>query len=312
MSGRKQVVLLCATERGLRVLKALTDCVPGINLTVFCFREESHEPPFFEKIADETRRRNGTLIEARHIGSPSLAQFWKTYHPDLLIAVSWRYYVPPTVFRRAKTAVVFHDSMLPKYRGFSPTVWAMINGEDHTGVTLFHMAQEIDAGDIIDQLPIPIAEVDTISDVMERVTNGYVELLSRNIHAVLSNTARRVAQNPSECSYTCKWLPGDGEIVWSQSSGKIHNLIRAIGSPYPGAFTTLDGRRLIIWSAERVPNAVQYVSRVPGRVVEILPNRGSVVLTGDGQLLVTRVQWENEPPRCGAETLKQMSVTLGR
>ena len=202
--------------------------------------------------------------------------------------------------------------MLPAYRGFAPTVWAMINGEEVVGATLFAMSEAPDDGDLVDQEAVAVGPEETVAEVMEQVSAAYVALLERNLSGLLAGTAVRRRPDPLGISFTCKRLPEDNRIDWSAPTRRIHDLVRAVTRPYPGAFTTVDGARLTIWSASRLEPAPHFVGRVPGRVVELRPGAGAVVLTGDGCLLVREVQREGEPARRADELLRSLSLTLGR
>lgn len=307
-----RVVLLCATHRGHVFLRELRQLLPDSHLAVFSFREEPWEPPFLDKIRDLTVSQGGQFFEAKRVGSPQWNEFWESTAFDLMFTVNWRYAIPRMVYQRAsRGAFVLHDSLLPRYRGFSPTVWAMLNGETDTGVTLFEISQEIDAGDIVDRRRIAIGPDDTIGVVTERVTEAYVDLLRKNLERLLNGTAPRHPQDHSQATYVCKRMPEDNLIDWRASTESIYNLIRAVGFPYPGAFTYLEGRRIRVWSARRLPNRKTYVGRVPGRVVEVT-GEGSAVLTGDGVLFLTRVQLEGGEVVCASDVLKSLDHTLGR
>jgi methionyl-tRNA formyltransferase len=307
------IVLLCATRRGYLFLKRLIELLPRVDLTVFSFREEPWEPPFLEDIRELTLASGGQFFESRQVASQRWSWFWESTKVDLMFLVNWRYIIPSSVYLRPRLGTfAFHDSLLPEYRGFSPTVWAIINGEDHTGVTLFKINDEVDAGDIVDQERVPIGPDDTIAVVMERVTQTYLDLLERNLDDLIKGTARLYPQDHSRATYTCKRLPEDNQIDWTASSESIYNLIRAVSAPYPGAYTYLSGRKMRVWSARRVTNVPRYVGRVPGRVIEVRPGEGAVVLTGDGALLLTQVQMEGGQIVCAADVLNSLSLTLGR
>ena len=237
--------------------------------------------------------------------------FWND-NVDLLLMVSWRYLVPKSVYSQARLgSYVFHDSLLPKYRGFSPTVWAMINGEPETGATLFEVTDDVDAGAIVDQRAIPIGSSETIAQVVERVTSAYLQIAEDNFCKLLSGLAQLRPQNHAEATYTCKWTPDDALINWRKSSRSIYDLVRATTRPYPGAFTTVDGRKLTVWSAELPREQRRYVASVPGRIAQVEPGIGTTVLTGDGSILLRNVQLEDEPIANAATILKSPSVTLG-
>ena len=307
-----RVVLCCATRRGYRFLRKLTELLPKGSLIVFSFREEAWEPPFLDDIQELTLSVAGQFFEATHIGETRLASFWESTPVDLMLVVSWRYIIPKSVYLRPRAGTfVFHDSLLPEYRGFAPTVWSILNGERRTGVTLFAISEGVDNGDIIDQKSIEIRPDDTIAEVIESVTDIYVDLLEKNFPQLLAGTAPRRPQDESLATFTCKRLPQDNQIDWNLPTDRIYNLIRASGKPYPGAYTYLNGKKLTIWSAQRLNNFPRYVGRIPGRVVEIRRGEGSVVLTADGCVLLRQIQIEGGEPVCAADVLNRLSQTLG-
>ncbi len=308
-----RIALLCATRRGFLVLEKLFRLAPDAEIIVFSFREEPWEPPFLDDIRQMAMAKDAQFFETKQVGSRRWIPFWESTEIDLVLVASWRYMIPPSVYQRPRLGTfVFHDSLLPKYRGFAPTVWAMINGEDHTGVTLFEIAEEVDAGDIVDQQSVSIGPEDPIAAVMERVSQTYLDLLERNLHRLLEGSAPRSPQDHTLATFTCKRIPEDNQIDWSTSSQSIFNLIRASSSPYPGAFTYLADQKMYIWSAQMLPNFRPHVGRIPGRVIEVRPGEGSVVLTGDGAILLTRVQMEGAEIVCAANALASLSQTVGR
>jgi methionyl-tRNA formyltransferase len=228
---------------------------------------------------------------------------------DAVFLVNWRYRVPEERMRGARCgAFVFHDSLLPRYRGFSPVVWAIANGEGETGATLFRLVEEIDAGPIVDQVALPIGPDETIAALFERVTEAYLLLVERNLPAILAGGAPGRAQE-GEATYVRKRVPEDNRIDWSGSTASAHDLIRAVTHPYPGAYAFLDGQRVTIWAARRGPAARRDADASPGRVVEVRGD-GAVVLTGDGSLVVEKVQLEGGPEVPAAELLAASGARL--
>ncbi len=306
------IVLLCATRRGHLVLKKLTELVPECQLTVFTFPEDPWEPRYVEDIRATTLAFGGELHEARNVNAEKWRAFWQDTPIDLMLAVSWRYLIPAEIYTLARLGTfVFHDSLLPAYRGFSPTVWSIINGEDHTGVTLFEMADEVDSGAVVTQTRVEIGPDETIAELLERVTATYLSTLEQALPLLLQGQAPRLTQDQSQASFTCKRLPEDNRIDWTRPAAEVYNLIRAVTAPYPGAFTIFNGQKLTVWSAQRLPDYRRYVGAIPGRVVAIQPD-GSVVLTSDGALLLREVQIEDEPTRCANEILTSIGHTVGR
>ncbi len=312
-----RIAVLCATQRGIAFVEALHALAevlkPEARLDVFSFRETEGEPLFFDELKQLTEGFGGTFHEARQVSAPRFEDYWRDTPPDLMFMVSWRYLVPPHIYEHARLgAYVFHDSLLPAYRGFAPTVWAILNGEEYTGVTLFEVAEGVDNGLIIARKRVPIGPDDTIADVLPKVTAACVDLLSDQLAPLLEGRAKRTPQDESQATYTCRRLPEDNRIDWTGPADEIHNLIRAVTAPYPGAFTTFEGQTLRIWKAWRLEKYPYYAGAVPGRVVEVRRGVGSVVLTGDGALLITEVQHGNGPRRNASEILTSLSHTLGR
>jgi methionyl-tRNA formyltransferase len=302
-----RIVLFCATRRGYRFLQKLAQLAPEAKFVVFSFKEDAWEPPFLEDIRELTGTIGGQFFETKQVGGIRWQTVWEQV--DLMFAVNWRYIIPPEVFERAHSgAYVFHDSLLPEYRGFSPTVWAIINGEDHTGVTLFNMVEDYDAGEIVGQERVLIQPDDTIAIVIERVTHAYLRLLEMHLPQLMAGNAPRIPQDESLVTYTCKLLPDDFWIDWNWPTERIYNLIRAVTAPYAGAYTYFEGGKLRIWKAE--PENRRYVGRIPGRVVEFRPGAGAVVLTGDSALRLMDVQLDGEEIVRAGDLLNRLSYTL--
>ena len=176
-----KIFLFCAAERGRRFLEKICDLAEKDDITVFSFKEEPWEPPFLSAIKNLAASRGCGFQEIPKTGSGDLIRRWYEKSPDLAFFVGWRYLLPLDLISRKNTVnVVFHDSMLPEYRGFSPTQWAVINGETDTGVTMFIPDSGMDEGDIIDQIKVPIGPLDYIKSVTESVTQAYLDLLEKN------------------------------------------------------------------------------------------------------------------------------------
>jgi methionyl-tRNA formyltransferase len=293
----------------LRFLEKLAGLCPADDLTVFSFPEAGREPRYLDDI-----RHFAEEHDLRFFETADVTQDWVSLDPvDLVFMVHWRYLVPVQFLDRARLgSVVFHDSLLPVYRGFSPTVWAIVNGEECCGATMLYAVESVDAGDIIDQVPVTIGAEDTIADVMERVTLTYLTMLEQNLPLLKAGCAPRQVQDHSLATFTCKRVPDDNLIDWRQPARAIFNLVRAVTHPYPGAYTFYRGVKVTIWSAQLNPISRHYVGLVPGGVVEVRPGEGIVVLTGDGSLLIRTIQVEGAPAACAADVVKSIAARLGR
>ena len=176
---------------------------------------------------------------------------------------------------------------------------------------MLYAAEGVDTGDIVDQIRVKIEPDKTIADVMEKITAAYLTMLERNLPLLKAGRAPRRPQDHSLATYTCKRMPDDNLIDWQQPTQVIFNLIRAVTHPYPGAYTSYRGAKMTIWSARPHPIVRRYVGVIPGRVIEIWPNEGVVVSTGDGTLLIRTVQIEDRPKVCAADVIKSITTQLG-
>ena len=175
----------------------------------------------------------------------------ESMQPDFLLVIGWYYMIPKSMIRVAKKgAAGLHASLLPKYRGNAPLVWAMINGEKETGVTFFYFSEGIDNGDIIAQKKFVIDESDTIRELLEKTKIASKNLLLHNIRKIELDEIKPVSQDHTKATIFPKRSPEDGLIDWSWDAQRIKNFIRAQTKPYPGAFTVINGKKVIIWDAD--------------------------------------------------------------
>lgn len=166
--------------------------------------------------------------------------------PDVILVMGWYYMVPRVIRDSAKYgAWGIHASLLPKYAGGAPLVWAMINGEKQTGVTLFKLDSGVDDGDIISQASIDIKFDDTVKEVYENATKESKQILADALANIQSIEFR--PQNKLEIEVYPQRNPDDGEIDLTMPALSIYNFVRAQSSPYPGAFIrSADGKKIII------------------------------------------------------------------
>jgi len=193
-----------------------------------------------------------------------------------------------------KGTVNLHGSLLPQYRGAAPINWAVINGEHETGVTTFQLQQDIDTGSILLQDRFPIADTDTAGDVHDRMKMIGARLLVKTIDGLAAGTlAGTPQQNPTSLRHAPKIFTETCRIDWNKSTAEIYNLIRGL-SPFPAAYTELDGKVLKIFRSEK---EIGFAGTNPE------PARGSYDTDGktwmrfttpDGYIRVTELQLEGK------------------
>jgi methionyl-tRNA formyltransferase len=176
---------------------------------------------------------------------------FKRFNADFILAIGWYYMLPANMIKLAsKGAAGIHASLLPKYRGNAPLVWAMINGETETGISFFYFEKGVDEGDIIAQEKFSIDDSDTIKTILNKTQKASIDVLLKNLPLIANGTNAKVAQDHSKATMFPKRSPEDGLINWSWENLKIKDFIRAQTKPYPGAFTFINGKKVIIWDAD--------------------------------------------------------------
>lgn len=306
-----KIFLFLGSRRGFAVLKKLLAAQADIG-GILCLVEDPHEEQYHPRVTELAKAHNIPLFYSNEVKSADYAAVLQKIKPDVAFAIGWRYLITEDAYTiPPKGTLIIHDSLLPAYRGFAPMNWAIINGETKTGVTLFHIAEGVDCGPIVDQMTTDISLQDTAATLDEKVIALYEEIIAKNLPTLASGRARSVPQDESRASYTCKRTPDDGIIDWQQSALQIYNLIRACTHPFPGAFTSLRGKQIFIWEAELPAQQDHYIGNIPGR---ILGKRAGMidVLTGNGILRIKRLQFAGEAEQQAADVAVSVKDTFGR
>jgi methionyl-tRNA formyltransferase len=303
---RIKIALLCAGEIGYCCLQRVLESDVARVVAVCSYRVESPQGEYLERIENLCRQHAVEFYESATPGSEQLSQALEL---DYIFAIKWRTMIPSEVVEATGHGlIIFHASLLPKYRGFAPVNWPLINGEEKTGVTMFYAAEEVDSGDIIEQRERIITDEDDAASVDSWLNSTVEAMLIENLTRLASGTAPRIPQDQKEATYAIWRSPEDGHIDWNQPTRRVFNLIRGLTSPYPGAYSLIDGRKLIIWSAEMQPDARCYVGNIPGKVERIIPSVGVNVLTSDGVLRIKQVQFDGEKPQNAAEVIRRLKT----
>jgi methionyl-tRNA formyltransferase len=230
--------------------------------------------------------------------------------PDCVVVSSYDRILPASLLERCRFVNV-HYAPLPAYRGRATVNWAIIDRRPETALTIHVLVPELDAGPILFQHRVPIGPHDTVGDLYERLNALQHAHLGRVVQRHLEGDPG-TPQDEAAATYGCTRVPGDGEIDWGRSTEEAYALVRALGDPYPGAFTHLDGRRLVIWRAAPAVLPRRWDGRVPGRVVGRSPTDGWVdVLTADGVLRLEIVEPQGERRQPAAAVIRSVRATLG-
>lgn len=173
----------------------------------------------------------------------------KKLETDVILVMGWYYMVPDKIRKLAKFgAWGLHASLLPKYAGGAPLVWAIINGEKKTGVSLFKLDNGVDNGDLIKQIQFSIDENDNIKTIYQKATKASKKIVKDTL-----SKPENLLFTPQDQSKIEVWpqrSPSDGEIDWELSPKQIKDFIRAQTKPYPGAWTIINEKKITIWDAD--------------------------------------------------------------
>ncbi len=246
--------------------------------------------PELARIANES---GIPVYQPESVNARSFTDVIEEATPDLNISVSYDQILRKRIRNTSKLGFInFHAGKLPHYRGRNILNWALINGETEIGLTAHYVDDGIDTGDIILQRTIDVGWKDTYSDVLARTTETIPDLVEETIGLIESGQASRTAQVGHGTYYSSRG-PGDEWLDWSDTSENLHNKVRAIGPPAPGAMTALQRQKVTILNAFFDPNWPKYMA-TPGQVVG-KTNEGVFIKTGDSVLRVTRVEMSGGP-----------------
>lgn len=191
------------------------------------------------------------ILQPEKLKNPQFLEELQSFQADLQVVVAFRM-LPELVWNMPPMGTVnLHGSLLPQYRGAAPINWAVINGEKETGVTTFKLQQDIDTGNILLQDSFPIGEKDTAGEVHDRMKEIGARLLVRTIEGLAAGTLKEIPQdNSTTLRHAPKIFTETCKIDWTKPVTEIYNLIRGL-SPFPAAFTYLDGKLLKIYHSEK-------------------------------------------------------------
>ncbi len=247
MSGPKAVVF-AYHDVGVRCLKALVSARVEIPLVV-TVADDPKENRWYASVAETAADYGLACVAPVTAALPELEARVRALEPDFLFSFYYRSLLPAGLLASARRgALNMHGSLLPKYRGRAPINWAILKGERETGATLHYMVEKADAGDIVDQLSVPILADDDAREVFAKVTVAAETILARSLPKLAAGTAERRPQRILPGQYFGRRTPEDGRIDWSRPAREIHDLVRAVAPPFPGAFADFGGER---WDIHR-------------------------------------------------------------
>lgn len=255
---------------------------------------------------------NLKIMQPVKLKDPEFVEELRSLNADLQIVVAFRM-LPEVVWSMPKYGTFnAHASLLPKYRGAAPINWAVINGDTETGITTFMLKHEIDTGDIIDQVRIPIADTDNVEIVHDKLMQLSGELVTKTVDSIIDGTFTTTPQDewlkegmtddtlapaPKIFRDTCR-------IDWNQSTKKVYDFVRGL-SPYPASWTTLNGKSVKIYETEK---EIAEHNMAPGSIICNGKNTFKVAAQ-DGFVCIKVLQLEGKKRMPVTDLLRGFKVT---
>jgi methionyl-tRNA formyltransferase len=234
-----RAVVFAYHDVGVRCLSVLL--AHGVEVPlVITHADDPHETIWFASVARLAADYDIPVLTPEDPNEAAVVERVRAASPDFLFSFYYRHLLKAALLdipRRG--ALNMHGSLLPKYRGRVPVNWAILHGETETGASLHYMTAKPDAGDLVDQEAVPILPDDTALDVFRKVTCAAERVLHRSLPALIAGCAPRHPLDLSQGSYFGGRKAEDGRIDWSKGARDIHNLVRAVAPPYPGALCTV-------------------------------------------------------------------------
>jgi methionyl-tRNA formyltransferase len=270
-----KVTLFIMSQKGFAVLQQITKDHKDLIEVVISSTDHDMEKDYYLEIKEHCAKNNIQFIDKKD---------YQKVKTNYVLAVSWRWIIPRSNF----TLIVFHDSLLPEYRGFNPLVSMLINRETKIGVTVLIASDRYDQGDIIEQAYTKITYPIKISSAIEKVSENYKALALRIFEMLKKNNALATfKQNEKLATYSLWRDEQDYRINWEKDAEYIKRFIDAVGFPYKGASSIVNNKLVRIHDAELQPNII-IENRTPGKVFAI-EDGCPVVVCGTGLLKLARI-----------------------
>ena len=246
--SQARAVVFAYHDVGVRCLKTLLSGGVSVPLVV-TVPDDPREKRWFASVAETATAYGLDVVAPADANTPELASRVSELQPDFLFSFYYRSMLGAPFLRAPRRgALNMHGSLLPRYRGRAPVNWAILRGEHECGATLHYMVERVDAGDIVDSQAVPILLDDDAREVYAKVTVAAETVLARSLPALIAGTAPRRPQPILPGEYFGRRRHADGRIDWSRPALEVHNLVRAVAPPFPGAFGNVGGER---WEIHR-------------------------------------------------------------
>ncbi|UCE67388.1 MAG: methionyl-tRNA formyltransferase [Candidatus Zixiibacteriota bacterium] len=303
MKRSKKILFIGSKILGLRCLMEMYNLNLNSIAGVLTVDDRDDGRSVFEEFEKFSSDKRISFYAARN--KIEAEKIIKQVAPEMCFVVGWYWIIGKKTLESVPGGFLgIHHSLLPKYRGGSPLVWAMINGEKVVGTTLFSFAEGMDNGDIWAQEKVDVGDNDYISDMLAKLEEKAVSILKEKYISILEGKIKPVPQDHKKATFCAQRVPEDGMIDWTMSAVEIYNFIRAQSEPYPGAFTFFDDRKLIIRKAH-MDDVVYYGT--PGQVARRSEDFVYVICGDNRPVVLETVEYDGKKLSAGS-TIKSIKT----
>ncbi|HFK4062853.1 TPA: bifunctional UDP-4-amino-4-deoxy-L-arabinose formyltransferase/UDP-glucuronic acid oxidase ArnA [Kluyvera ascorbata] len=300
-----KAVVFAYHDMGCTGIQALLDAGYDIE-AIFTHPDNAGENNFFGSVARLAAEQGITVYAPEDVNHPLWVDRIRAMAPGVIFSFYYRNLLSDDILNLApKGAFNLHGSLLPKYRGRAPLNWVLVNGEKETGVTLHRMTNRADAGDIVAQQTVAIADSDVALSLHRKLCAASQTLLGDVLPKIRSGQTQERAQNDADATYVGRRTPEDGRLTWEKPAQELHNLVRAVSDPWPGAFGYVGTNKFIVWKS-RV--RTDMAAAKPGTVLSVAP---LVVACGEGALEIVTGQSANGVYMQGTQLAPAMGLVAG-
>lgn len=300
-----KAVVFAYHDMGCTGIQALLDAGYDIE-AIFTHPDNAGENHFFGSVARLAAEQGITVYAPEDVNHPLWVDRIQAMAPEVIFSFYYRNLIGNDILGLApKGAFNLHGSLLPKYRGRAPLNWVLVNGEKETGVTLHRMVQRADAGDIVAQQAVTITDSDVALSLHRKLCSASQMLLGDVLPKIRSGQTQERAQDETQATYVGRRTPEDGRLDWEKPAQVLHNLVRAVSDPWPGAFGFVGTCQFIVWSS-RVRSDLPAAK--PGTVLSVAP---LVIACGEGALEIVTGQSANGVYMQGTQLAPAMGLVAG-
>lgn len=275
-------------------------------------RGRGHEMAF-PPVKEVALAENIPVLQPQRAKDEDFISQLREMHPDIILVAAYGKLLPKEILDMPRFGCInVHASLLPKYRGASPIQWAVLNGDEKSGVTIMHMAETMDTGDIILTEEVTLDAEETAGSLHDKLAAIGGPLLVTAMDAIETGRAPRIRQNEEEATHVKMLDKMMGNLDFSRSAVQLERWIRGL-NPWPTAYTRLDGKLLKLWKAEALPTeklSREEKSFAPGTILSVGKDSFDV-LTGDGILRLKEIQLEGKRKMTAEEFLRGFKLETG-